>query len=358
MSRLPARWAGPLAALFLSCASACGAEALYRSNPIGMELGPLGERRAASTEWVLAVRHEGTTEIRLLTDRGKETERWEDEFDHGVLLAERVYEAGVLTAESRFRNGRLAEERDYAGGKEDSREEYRYAGGNLSSVLVFTARGALKYRERYYRGMDGRLREVVREYPDGRMSESEYTYADGRLVDEWHGSDTAGELYRYDGARLVAREDWRGAKLVDELTYERAGKDSVATETDQSDGTVTTKEYGADGNLVSEKTTAGGRVVERSDYAYLDGRLADKVVWTPGSRDESRYAYGAHGDLAKVETTHNRTLAKVTEYQSRENYVEVIYSGGQPVLRVYYKNGTKQAEVQVPAGTDASEAAQ
>jgi len=320
------------------------ADQLYRSDLLGIEMEAISPAQAASAEWLLRVRQEGTSEIRTLTHSGKETKRWVDEFEHGQLVRETLYEAGLISSVTAYRDGRPREEEDYLDGKLETKRIYSYDQGLLASIAVQGADGNPLYRTTIYRGPDGRLRRAVRTYPDGRVVESAYTYDNGSLSAEWHGTDRQGELIRYSGSALAAIEEWEGKEIVNQTDFAPDRKGQRAVETDFATGTVTTRVYDAQGRELSEQVVKKDVTVSRTELRYEGNRLVEKLVLTPGVREESRYTYDRDGKLAKVELTRNLKVTKVTVYTGDNSSYEELYANGKPFLRVFYKDGNKVRE--------------
>lgn len=320
------------------------ADELYRSDLLGIEMEAVSPDQVSQTEWLLQVHREGTSEIRTLTHSGKETKRWVDEFEHGQLAKETLYDAGVISSVTVYRDGHPQEEENYLDGKFESKRIYRYEQGLLARIEVEGSDGSPDYRTVIYRDPDGRLRRAVRTYPDGRAVESAYTYTGGSLLAEWHGNDRKGELIRYSGSDLAAIEDWEGGAIINQTDFAPDGKGQRSVETDFASGAVTRRLYDAKGKLLSEQVSSKDATVSRTDFRYEGDRLVDKVVLTPGVREESRYAYGRDGKLARVEVTRNLTIVKVTVYTGDDSSYEELYTNGKPFLRVYYKDGNKVRE--------------
>ncbi len=275
--------------------AAARADELFRSDILGIEMGAISPEQADSTEWLLRVHREGTAEIRTLTHSGKETTRWVEEFEHGQLAKETRYDAGVIAATTIYRDGHPDVEEDYRDGKLETKRIYRYERGYLASIEVQDSEGSLLYRTTISRGPDGRLRRAVRSYPDGRTVESAYTYAEGRLLSEWHGSDHDGELLRYRGSALEAIEDWKGSEILSQTDFAPDGNGQRSVETVFATGTVTRRSYDAKGRVLSEQVVSDDKTVSRTEFRYAGDRLAEKIVLTPGVREESRYTYDRDG---------------------------------------------------------------
>lgn len=343
-----------IVALSLAAAGA-EAQALYRSNELGMELGPITPAQAQKQQWVLRVEQHGSVELRTLSDHGKEVTRWEDSYAGGLLSSEKVFKGGVLSSATEYRSGRPVREVEYSAGKKELVHDYTYSNGRLSSIAVRDAAGKLLYRDRYAEGRTGRLRRAVRELPDGKQNVLSFTYSGGHVVSEWLGSENAGVLRRYSDGSLVSKEEWKGTTLQqDEELLQGSGGRSTVTK-DLATGTTTTKEYDASGKIVSERTTKKGAVVRAVDYTYAKGKITRKITKSPGRREEVRYEYGPKGILSKSETTVNRELVKVTRYSSTDSYVEDLYLNGEVVLHVYFEKGKKVKEL--AAGATGSEGA-
>lgn len=349
---LRAPFGAPLfaALLLLSASPRLVADQLYRSDPIGIELGAVEPAEAAELEWVLSVGREGSTETRTLLHAGKENRRWVDELSRGELVKETLYREGVLASVTTFRDGLPIEELDYADGQASERRIYTYDHGHLASIRVEGGGGTLLYTTRISRGPEGRLRRAVRELADGKSFDSVFVYGGDELIAEWEGSKNRGQLLRYGPQGAEAVQNWLGDTIAEQTEVTREGAERTSVESDLATGTVTTRLYNASNELVGERVSVKGIVESRSELSYAAGRLVDKIVLTPGVREESRYSYGSDGKLQRVELTRNLRLVKVTVYTGGNTSYEELYSEGKPFVRVYYVDGNAVKSEPVEGG--------
>ncbi|HUZ16833.1 MAG TPA: hypothetical protein VMV68_00480 [Spirochaetia bacterium] len=344
--------------LIFSVLSAAGADELYVSNEIGMNLGPLPAGASAKAGWVLSVSRENEVQTRVLLDNGTVKERWVDTPTPGGGMEEEVYEDGVISQRTELKGGLPVRVEEYSGGTLTGVTESRFIAGALESDKVYDGSGKLLYGDHYARGSDGRLRRVVRSYADGSRDVTALGYAGGQLTSEWLGQGGKGVLYRFGPGGVSSREQWDGTDLkLREVTSPAAGG-SESTTRNFSAGTTTSRHFAPNGDLESEVETKAGSVVSSVDYAYAGGRLAAKVTRTPGVREETRYFYGSDGKLERSETTRNRTLVRITHYTGENSYYEDLFSAGQAVLRAYYEKGNKVKEESLLKSAGSGDAAE
>lgn len=340
--------------LFLPIAAA-GASELYQSNELGMELAPIEPSQRPKHQWVLEVTRNGRTEVRTLTDKGKPYGRWELTYRGGRVAREQVYRGGELTSTTDYRNGHPIRQTDYAGGKPATIRDYTYSGNLLESVAVSDGSGKPLYRDLYSEGTDGRMRRAVRETPDGKSSVVSLTFSGNSLVSEWLGTGGIGELLHYSGGSVVSTEKWNGTELLSQDAVSPSKAGTAAVSRDFKTGLTTKKTYDAGGRIITEVVEKGDSILRTVDYTYSNGKIASKLVKTPGRREEIRYRYDKSGELARSETTVNRRIDKVTRYSGKDSYIEDLYLNGVLVLHAYYEKGTLVRETPVSGAPSGAE---
>ncbi len=310
----------------------------YRSNAIGMRLGPATDAGG----YVLQVQSaDGTEEDRLL-DQGTEirrTVRVRNAADGS--MTETVYEQDAVTATRSYDgSGRLIEEKTAEGAR-----LFHYRAGELESMEVSGADGKPVYRERYAYTSRGRLREAERTYADGSRSVSSFLFAEGRLMSERLAGDERVLTVRFDGSgRLVAESEAQGDALVWERTrrYDAASGGLAETVERRKDYTVR-RLYDAAGRLAQEERT--GSDAYRSFYSYdAEGRQVRLRRIGGLGTEEWQTAYDDGGRVSRESYLVRGLLQRVRVHTGEREWYDDLYHEGKPVLRVTYRNDAKVGE--------------
>lgn len=248
--------------LLFFCVSAFAlAERYYESNALGLPIREIREFRADEFTYVLITEESDGTSVRTLLKDEEEYKRWELEYLEGLLVSEVIYVEGVLSESRSYDNGALVEEVLYENGEVAEKRLYDYSAGYLQKVRAVDGEDNLIYVDSYERSAVGRLRRVNRLSGEDK-DESAFIYSGGDLVEEWHGSDDEGVLFRYHDGKKLAEETWEGLKLLlAEEIKEIDGKKEVVVE-DAELGTTTTRYYDQEDRLKIQRTETEDDLLE------------------------------------------------------------------------------------------------
>jgi len=324
----------------------CSQEIYYRSNELGMTLETIEEYRIDEFPYVLLVIKEGERETRVLTKDGVEYKRWELETDRGRPLRKRVVESDEDTVTLYNYAGRVEEERTYREGNLIEKKEFSYSGNLLSEARVYDGEGHILYRDIYYRDRDGRLMRIVRKGVEQERQVSAYSFWEGNILEEWHGSNNSGLLFRFnERGDVIAKERWVEGELQErEEFFLRDDKPIRTVKDNYKTGRKTVTTFTPDGDMTGLITTEKGRLIEEVEFIYRDGLLKEKRRRVPGMRETWRYEYDQDDELAIEEYWADNTLRKVIVYTGENSYYEELYRGGSAFLRIYYKDEQKVKE--------------
>lgn len=331
-------------ALLLAAASAAQTVDEYRSNAIGMRLGPKSD--AGDAGFVLLVHSVGDTEEDRLLDQGTEVRRTVRVYDaSNGGTTEAVYEEGAVTVTRTYDSrARLVEEKNA-----DERRVYRYRGNELETLEVSGPEGQPLYRERYGYTSSGRLREVDRSHADGSRSLSSFLFMEGRLLSERLQAGERVLTVRYDSSgRLVAEAERRGEALEWERTrrYDPATGTMAESVERRQDYTLSLL-YDAAGRLVEDKRTGTGPY--RSAYTYDDeGRQTRMRRIGPAGTEERQTEYDAEGRVARETYLARGRLQRVRVHTGEREWYDDLYRDGRPALRVTYRGDQKVGEERLP----------
>lgn len=334
----------PVFLLFVSWAF--GGERYFKSNSLGQTLLEIPRYRTGEFEFVLTLTDEDGLVIRTLTQNGEEIERWNRQYQDGILRNEEVYESGVLTEKRLW--GPLGEVQQELGYGADGLEEqrvYMYEEDLVKEIRVYDATGAWMGTYDYIRGSGKRLR-MVKKTDEGEPIFSYYAMEGGRVFLEWHGDGANGDLFRFDeNAKLSKNERWDGGELslVEDFSPTDKGKTSLLV--NYREGIKTEKLFDGEDRLLRERTLKEGVLVRVSDFSYdTEGNIAVKLVRTPGLKEEWRYLYDGDGDVAEETYITGGGIRKIITYTGDKTRYEEIYRAGSPFLRVYYDTDEKIRE--------------
>lgn len=332
-----------LVSLFSVCAC-LWAQRYYESNALGMPIREIPAYRTDEFVYVLEVEEQGSLVIQTLLKDEAEHKRWELQYGEGKLESELVYADGVLEASRQYDAGALVEEVLYEAGEIAEKRIYDYSDGFLKEVRAFDGAGDLIYTDSYERSAAGRLRRVKRISGEGRK-ESAFIYSAGELVEEWHGGDDEGVLFRYHGGEKLAEETWEGLKLLlaEEIKI-LDGKKEIVVE-DSVLGTTTTRYYDEEDRVKIERIETAEDLLEHLRYDYEGENVTQKTRITRSAKEDWVYEYDDKGVVVRETLMRNTWVIKVIEHTGENEYYEEIYRDGVPSLRVYFKDGRKESEV-------------
>ena len=326
----------------------------YSSNSIGMTKKELSSSHVDDYEFVLEIESTGSGEQKLLYKNGLLTKQWNREFEYGVLIKESIFDSDGLVSVHLYEEGRLMEEHAIEAGRVVEKKEYLYDQEALGSIRVVDENEELLYEDLYATGVDGRLRSIRRQGGDD-IAESAFRYAEDQLVEEWHGADGSGVLYRYRHREVVLKEHWTGLEQthVEEILKEDGREKRLSI--DESTGTIVIRYYDSESKILEEITEIQGERVEHVAYLYRESLLIRKTRLTKSLREVWEYNYD-ESDTLKIETyLKNGATVKITDYTGPDSYFEEIYNRqGFPVLRVYFEDDLKVKEEPIQQRKDES----
>lgn len=343
------------AALALTAAAVRPDSVYYRSNEIAMPIERIGWFRVDEFEYVLEIEEAGGEEIRTLLRDGEAVSRLEviERADGG---RREIRRKGGLTqsVEVYDATGRLIRRERYdEDGELVEIESMTYRNGRLATSELRSPDGSVVSSDRYEYDSEGLLRGVVRVYPEGGERRSEYTFQNGALLQEWHGDDGSGILVRYGPAgRESVRESWDGESLVTRQRYEY--RDSGVLERsviiDYENDTRTEISYNEDGQPVREERQSGDELVGTTEFVYEDGLLALRREETEAGIVERRYEYGEGGEVSQEELYRDGRIVTRITYPEPGRTMEERFRGGEPFLRIYFRDGRRVREEVVSQG--------
>ena len=322
-------------------AGAAGETRYYRSNIIGMQMESVVESRLSEYPYVLTV--EGTVggEVRTLTRDGVEIVRWEIERDgRGNEIVRRSTDGELETVTIRD-GGLTVTEENYSDGSLTEVIRHTYRNGMLTATEVYTPEGTIVSTDSYRRTPAGKLWEATNTV-EGETTVSKFVYGPEGLTEEWHGGETEGRLLRYAGDGILTREVWSGDEMtaIEEFGY---GEVNTSRSSDSADSQERYSEYDERGRPVLDRVVRGGILVEEVTYTYEGDLLSGLERRSPGMKETETYRY--ENDARKsVEISRNGVLAFVRTYVTSDEYFEDVYDGGEPVIRILYRQGIRVGE--------------
>jgi hypothetical protein len=337
---------GLLVMAVLFAAASLRAETFYISNALGMPIREIQEFRVDEFPFVLLVIEGQNTIVKVLLKNQNEYKKWELEYSDSYLVAESLYMDGQLREVRRYEVGQLMEELYYEGESLEEKRTYIYEGDELREVVAVDQEGITLYRDVYERSAAGRLRRVQRAGEEKAVS-SEFTYSRGELVQEWHGKDEEGLLFRYHDGEKLAEESWEGLKLLlaEEVRMHEGRKEIVAA--DNTLGIVTTQYFDEEDRVEIERTVSEDDLIEHVRFEYEDEEenVSQKTRITRNAKEEWEYEYDKSGEILRETLVRNTWIVKVIEHTGKNTFYEEIYRDGEPSLRVYFEDGKKVDEV-------------
>jgi YD repeat-containing protein len=328
---------------FLFVCSGVWSEQYFQSNALGLPIREIKGFRIDEFLYVLTIDEEDNLTIKTLMMDGKEYKRWELEFVEDLLVTETVYLEGAISETRQYNVGSLTEEVLYDGGAITEKRVYDYSSGFLKEVRAVDGEGTALYTDVYERSAAGRLRRIHRSSGED-IEESGFIYSKGELVQEWHGKDDEGILFRYHNGEKLAEETWEGLKLLlAEEVRMFDGKKEIVIE-DAILGITTTKYYDDEDRVKIERRETADDLLEHIRYDYEGEKVAEKTRISRAAKEDWRYAYDSDGEVIRETLVRNTWTVKVIEHTGEGEYFEEIYRDGLPALRVYFKDGTKVDE--------------
>ena len=320
------------------------ADRYYESNSLGLPIREIKAFRIDEFPYVLRIDEEGDLIIKTLLLNTVEYKRWELKFVEGLLVSESIYLEGILSESRNFDLGVLTEEALYDDETISEKRIYDYSAGFLKEVRAVDGEGNQLYTDVYERSRAGRLRWIHRVSSE-EIDESAFIYSKGELVEEWHGKDDEGILFRYHDGEKLAEETWEGLKLLlaEEVRIFDGNKQVVIE--DATLGITTTQYYDDEDRVRIERKETAEDLLEHIRYDYEGEKVTEKTRITRAAKEDWRYEHDADGEVVRETLVRNTWTVKVIEHTGDGEYFEEIYRDGVPALRVYFKDGSKVDEV-------------
>lgn len=322
------------------------ADEYYESNILGMKLKEISSPYDSETGWVLTiVKSEGGGETRYL-DRDNERVSTKEISIDGKDVTEITTEKGRVLKVKRTDGIILSEQSEKDDGSSELLE-YSYEGRILKSTDV-TIDKVKAYTDNYYYTNSGRLLDVQRDYynsPDD--SSISFVFDDGRISSFWLTSKDRSNYLRFDSGGLILSETF-GDDYNETREYKRAADGTkVEIITDGSSEIETRLYYDSENRLRRSRRTDGGTLVEESGWLYRGGKLVEFRTRRALLLDVFSYEWSADGELLKEKYTRNGIIIQLTEYQSEADFTETLYRNGRAVLKINYAGGIRIDTVQL-----------
>ncbi len=307
----------------------------YKSNKVGVPIYEISFTRFSDFEYVISYEVKDNSTVKTLFKNGKEVNRVERVYESPSSFVETEYISGIIQAASTYSNNLLTREDIFFEGVLAEYREYRYRNDNLEKKLTKSPEGELLYTTNYLRGKNGRLVRVTNVYPDGKNTYSLYKFLNSELKTQIHEYDRYSFQYSYYLGKLKSFEERQDGELV--FRREKL-KDEIADveEVDFLNDRTLKKIYDKENKLIKEITTFENGKIE-VDYKYSDNNIIEKSIRSSARKE--LYLYEYDGDvLSKSSEYINDILIKTISYDSNDNYVETIYRGNKPFIKVYFED--------------------
>ncbi|MBN2051003.1 MAG: hypothetical protein JW760_11195 [Spirochaetales bacterium] len=318
---------------FLCFPSILSGEDYYRSNALGMPLEEIPSFRTDDFEFFLLVEEEETKEVRRLFSGSEELKKWIFLY----LPDGEIHETEEQGTERIFRikkEGRVLSERVEEGGELLENRVFFYDDTGLFKKEISGPEGLL-YTDHFDRAGDGRLRKVKRAYADGRVALSHFITGSSGPVEEIYRDGDNETLFRYKNGVLRMEE----IRVKDELISK--------TEFFPEERLSRTEDYGSD-EIILRKTDKDDRVLwetiespeglARKDYQWDGDLLMVETRRAEGVLERWEYGYTPEGALAFKMYYRGKILRNKRIFQDDENYYDLVFRDGEPLLKVYYEN--------------------
>lgn len=270
-------------------------------------------------------------------------------------------------AEQEYRDGRLWRSTAYDAAGDQLREfgygpdgrwnecaEWLRRDGRLVQSTLRGPDGRLVQASGYDYTLDGRIRETERRYADGRVERFAFRYGAAGLEDCWLDGTADGIHWLYDAqGRLVRQEEWAGGAEVRRVanSWVAGQSDRLASRetSDFADKRVLLELFDDGGRLVQADETIAGELASRTSLVWnADGSLAERHRAGTGPSEDWLWDYDS-GKLAAERYSKDGVPVRVTKYRGNDRSDE-LYMGGEPVLRVYYRDNRRVKEEELRNG--------
>lgn len=339
----------------------------FRSNGLGLPLEEIAPTMRDDYPYILERQDSGNRIEEILRRDGEVFRTSIYEFK-GDMLYGRHYDGaegrGELLRESVEVNGKLLEEKITEKHGREVRK-YSWDGDMLESTEVISADGT-RLVNRYVRGEEGQLLQVVRQDPDVKYGSdetvAEYQYfEEGRGINQWHIDPAGCTHFFFDDANSRVHEKYCDGKqtysyreqrkddritLVENFPTERRKLVSVLDEkrqplnsTETIGETVVRRYYRYEAGLLRELRVERGDIIEKTLYVYND---VSEAAGDPDAQAQGEMLY------------RNGTPVKEISYLEGESRKEVLYREGKPVVELLYDGeelvGTTSLIEEAPGG--------
>ena len=336
----------------------------FRSNSLGMALEEVSRFRIDDFEFVLKRIRSASGVTEMLLQNGTEVQRAEYEWK-GAVKYGRFYEQGGLMRETVEADDRLQEERLFSLSGSDEpveRRVYDWRNGELQQVSVFGPNSATDspegniaratepatgVYERYIRGNEGKLLQVLRSKADGNGSKATgepggeasvrvtgiYSTS-GAGSTQWHF--TAGGIsyfYYTEGSTQIVERYSQGKLVYRKEVLENAETTRIEEWHAQEEKRINSV-YSAEGNILSSRTVAPDTVID-SQYLYQNGELAELRQMINGTERRVLYSAGG-GEQSDEKIFEDRVLQKEVQYHGSNRRTVLLYRNGEAVVRIEY----------------------
>lgn len=326
------------------------AQELYRSNAAGMRLERIPRSSMSLHRYVVEYeRREGLETERFFED-GKLLREFRRAAGPGTTVREEEYSGEALVAVRLLdAEGRDVSEELYSDGELSERREYRYRDGRVVRRLVFNSEGEQYRSDEYRYGSGGALSQVRSVDADGVGRTAYYAALDGRLIEEYHELPQLSIRVRYLRNGLPSdRTEFRNNELSLSVLYEYdAAHESTLTatrETDHERGTETVRRYNLDGEIAEEAVYQDGRLQTGFQYSYDEGLLVERRGIGRAAAELETYEYDEEGELLLVRFLSGGVVRRERSYLDNGAYTDLLYRGGEAVLRTHYSDDRRIRE--------------
>lgn len=325
----------------------------FISNEQGIAIKQIAKYRQDEFAYVLAVSRKDNVETRNLFHENSLVRRTERLYANtGKIETEKNYAKGRLTSVTVYNSeGRIKNEEFYnTDGAVTYVNYYTYRKGRLHTETRKNSEDKTVYEEQYWYTSDGRIRKVKRTFAEGDSAESIYTYNSDRLAQEWHENRegrSIRKVYSRKG-KILLLEEWKKDTLLTRESREyKNGNPAESVLKNFSEKKAYIRTYAGKDNTIAKETVyqmdASGKIDDTERIALFeythneDGLISSKVKKSENRIERWNYIYNGE-KKAEESYTVNGVLQYKLVFTGEDSYYKDLYSRGNPVLRVYYKD--------------------
>lgn len=333
-----------IAVLFISVLSPLWSFDYYKSNILGMKMGPAESEPPENAEFLLRVETDSNREVQTLF-KGIEIYFTRTIEQEGKKKTEITVKADVTETIVR-RNGLVLSEVKKEENKPAESIEYSYKNGKLQSS-EFYSDGKLVYTEYYNYTAERRLLDVKRVYDSDKEGViSSFMFKDGRIKNFWTRDGRSQSILKFDRggvffSEILSDDGWSDTReygLDDEgRRFERIRNEN---------GEMIYLLYSRQGRLLSSTSyDAEGERTETLIYQWNEDLLVKLTVKKELSTEKFSYEYDEQGMLKREIYIKNGNIMQETAFSGEDGRVETLYRYGKAVLRITYR-GSERIETQ------------